>query len=386
MLSEDDLEVFVAEMRKRFTNINLFFIRRIAEQIQIAGELNASSVHQLLTLLDNDTTLLEVATQLRQALGITLRELVAICNQAAQDVTTDPRFAQALRRDPTGNRQRQVQARVRQYAQSVAAQSSRDLTNLTNTTAVSQTYRDLASQAVLAVSSGLTDYKSACSQIIQQLGYNGLQVFYESGYHRRLDSAIRQNVIDAVRQINQHGSDIMGEELGFDAVEISAHANSAPDHEPVQGRVFLRSEFEKMQAGLDFVDVDGRRYEGFLRPIGNWNCMHFAMAFSTQHSVRRYTDEQLQAWKQKNNDGFEYNGKQRTLYWATQKMRALETDVRRWKDAANAAKAADDMEGRKRCQKKINDIVKRYEALCTAAGMPQHKDRMVVEGFRMVKV
>ena len=95
----------------------------------------------------------------------------------------------------------------------------------------------------------------------------------------------------------------MGEMLGFDAYEISAHARSAPDHEPVQGRVFLKADFENMQKGLPFRDVDGTMYQPFRRPIGEWNCMHIAMSFSTQHSVRRYTDQQLAQWKADNNAG-----------------------------------------------------------------------------------
>ena len=41
-------------------------------------------------------------------------------------------------------------------------------------------------------------------------------------------------------------------------MEISAHPHSAPDHEPVQGRMFTLEEFNKMQAGEDFVDVSGK--------------------------------------------------------------------------------------------------------------------------------
>ena len=382
-MNENRLEEFMQRLRARFSRVMRFFIHKVADQIEALGELNASSVHTLLTIMDNGTTFLEVANELKQATGQTLQDVVKLCNETAEDVTTDPRFKEALEESP--ERKREIEAQVKQYAQSVAAQAVEGLENLSNTTAISQQYREAVSDAVLAVSSGLTSYSEAVRGIIHNLGYNGMKVYYPSGYRRRLDSSARQNVLDATRQISQHGSDIVSQELGFDAVEISAHLNSAPDHEPVQGRVFLREEFEKMQSGMDFKDVDGRSYTGFTRPIGQWNCRHFAYGFSTKISKRKFTEEQLQEMEKKNHDGFTYNGKHKTLYWATQKMRQIETQVRREKDAANAFREAGDMEGRKACQRRINALVAQYADLCKAAGLPQHKDRMTVEGFRMVK-
>ena len=348
-------------LRARFSRVMRFFIHKVADQIEALGELNASSVHTLLTIMDNGTTFLEVANELKQATGQTLQDVVKLCNETAEDVTTDPRFKEALEESP--ERKREIEAQVKQYAQSVAAQAVEGLENLSNTTAISQQYREAVSDAVLAVSSGLTSYSEATREIIHNLGYNGMKVYYPSGYRRRLDSSARQNVLDAVRQINQHGNEIVSQELGFDAVEISAHLNSAPDHEPVQGRVFLKEEFEKMQAGADFKDVDGRSYSGFNRSIGQWNCMHFAFGFSTKISKRKFTEEQLQEMEKKNHDGFTYNGKHKTLYWATQKMRQIETQVRREKDAANAFREAGDMEGRKACQRRINALVIRVNVI-----------------------
>jgi hypothetical protein len=221
---------------------------------------------------------------------------------------------------------------------------------------------------------------------VQSIGYGGLQVQYPSGYHRRLDTAVRQNVIDGVTQIAQNGSILMGEQLGFDAYEISAHLRSAPDHEPVQGRVFLKAEFEKMQAGQDFEDVDGNQYKGFRRPIGQWNCMHIAMSFSTQHSVRRYTDQQLKDWAAENHKGCEIGGKQYTTYEAVQLMRKIETAVRRQKDTANAARLAGDEELRRQCQIRIDALSTRYNAVAKAAGITPRRSRMSVPGFQRVKI
>ena len=381
--TESELESAVKRMLDRLDEINTLFITKIATQVKKIGTLNASSVNRLVVMADMGADVSEITNRLADAVGLNVRDLTQIYDQVLKDTYTDPRFAVYLQQNPVSEA---TQRRLTQYVQSVSVQTAQSLTNLSNTTAISEPYRKAIDTAVLAVSSGLSDYKSATRDVIEQLGYNGMQVYYASGYHRRLDTAIRQNIIDGVNQIAQNASIMMGEDLGFDAIELSAHARSAPDHEPVQGRVFLKSEFQKMQAGEAFVDVDGHSYTGFKRPIGEWNCMHIAMGFSTQHSVRRYTDEQLRAWRDANQSGCEINGKHYTTYKAVQLMRKIETEVRRQKDVAVAARAAGDTELQKSGQEKINSLSAYYSQIAQTAKITPRRDRMTVQGFRAYKI
>ena len=384
MLTERELEEAISRITGRIDEINRLFVKKIAAQITKIGELNASSVHQMIVMADMGTDVTEINHRLAEATAMNIRDLFKIYQAALTDSYTDPHFQMFLRQNPLTEQQKD---RITMFAQNVSVQTAQAMVNMSNTTAVSNAYKEAIDTAVTATATGMTDYQSAVRDVIRKVGYNGLQVHYESGYHRRLDTAVRQNVIDGVNQINQHASLAMGEALGFDAVELSAHAHSAPDHEPVQGRVFLKKEFEKMQNGEDFVDVDGNRYEGFRRPIGEWNCMHIAMGFSTAHSVRRYTDQELKKWAVDNAKGCEIGGKHYTIYEAQQLMRQLETQVRREKDTANAARlAGNDMELRRSCQKKINALSRRYYDVAKAAGLSPKSSRLSVEGFKMVKV
>ena len=383
MLNQQELEKAIDALLDRFEEVNRFFVAKIAAQIKKIGELNQSSINRLTLMSEMNFDMFEINKKLADAVSMSTADLFRIYDKALNDVYTDRNFAKVIKQTPLSAAQN---GRLNQYAQSVSMQTANTIQNLSNTTATSRVYREAVDKAVLAVSSGLTDYKSATREIVRDLGYNGMQVHYESGYHRRLDTAVRQNVIDGANQIAQNGSILMGEMLGFDAYEISAHARSAPDHEPVQGRVFLKADFENMQAGRLFRDVDGTMYQPFRRPIGEWNCMHIAMSFSTQHSVRRYTDQQLAQWKMANNEGCEINGKHYTIYQATQLMRQIETEVRRQKDAANAARQAGDDVLRQQCQKKINALAAKYSQVVQASGLTSRKDRMTVEGFRAVKV
>ena len=287
MLNQSKLNKALNILLKRFEDVNRFFVLKIADQIKKIGGLSQTNINRLMIMASMNADMIAINKQLADAVNMGTADIFKIYNNAMNDVYTDPAFSQVLNQTPLTAAQ---QGRLNQYAQSVSMQTAGTIQNLSNTTALSKTYMEAVDKAVLAVSSGLGDYKSATREIVRSLGYNGMQVHYESGYHRRLDTAVRQNIIDGANQIAQNGSILMGEMLGFDAYEISAHARSAPDHEPVQGRVFLKADFENMQKGLPFRDVDGHMYQPFKRPIGEWNCMHIAMSFSTKHSVRRYTD------------------------------------------------------------------------------------------------
>lgn len=384
MLTEKELEAAIKRIIGRLDEVNVLYIKKIAAQLSKIGELNASSINRIIIMTEMGADIREITRALAQATVMNIRDVYMIYQTALTDSYTDPRFKIALQSRPLTPEQN---ARLTQFTQNVSTQTAQTMMNLSNTTSIMPSYKDAIDRAIVATSSGLTSYKEAARDIIRDLGTNGLQVYYESGYHRRLDTAVRQNIIDGVNQINQNASLAMGDALGFDAVEISAHAHSAPDHEPVQGRVFLKAEFEKMQAGSDFYDVDGNHYEGFRRPIGEWNCMHIAMGFSTQHSKRRYSDEQLKQWETENAAGCDINGKHYTIYQARQLMRELETKVRQEKDGANAARInGNDMDARRSHQKKINALTRQYYAVAQAAKLKPRSDRLSVEGFRMVKV
>lgn len=382
MLTEQQLEAVLKIIQRRFDSLNTVYIRKIAEQIKKIGGLSQSSINRLTVMAEVTSDVTEITRMLANATALTIPEIYGIYQQAAQQAYTDDRFKSAFVSNPQALSR--VEPRVNWLANAMARQTASMITNISNTTLVSRTYRDAVDTAITAVSSGLADYKAATRTALRAVGYNGMVVQYPSGYRRRLDTAIRQNVINGVNQIAQQGAMIAGEELGYDAVELSAHLRSAPDHEPVQGRVFLTAEFEKMQAGLPFVDVDGNAYLAFKRPIGEWNCMHIPLPFSTKHSVRRYTDAQLKDWKDRNDDGCDIDGKHYTTYAAGQLMRKMETEVRRLKDTANAARIAGDDVLRRQCQTQINAISAKYAQISSLSGIKQRRDRMVVEDFKAV--
>lgn len=369
---------------KEYEELNTYYITRVAKQIKKIGELNPSSVNRIVIMTRLGADINDITSKISTVIGVSVKRVLMLYQNVLSDTFHDKRFNEALKHK---NLTQNDIGRLNQFAQAVGRQTAGELVNMSNTTVVAQTYRDAVDRAALAASSGLSDYKQATRNIIKELGANGLQIQYPSGYHRRLDSAVQQNIVDATRQLAQQTSDMMGEALGYDAVEIVAHAMSAPDHEPIQGRVFLLSEFEKLQSGQSFTDIDGNTYEPLRRAIGQWNCRHSTNSFSTKYSKRMWSDEQLQKLADDNAKGCEIDGKHYSLYGASQLMRELETQARREKETAIAAQAAGDEELRKECQIQLNAISRKYNEVCAASGLrSQWSTRTSVDGFRALKI
>ncbi len=171
--------------------------------------------------------------------------------------------------------------------------------------------------------------------------------------------------------------------LGYDAYEITAHGLCAPDHEPVQGRIFLKSEFEKMQKGEDFTDIDGNHYTRISRPIGGHGCMHMAHpCFSS--STRVYTDEMLRDLKKKNDKGCKIDGKHYTLYEANLLMRKVETNIKHEKEIALAAQNAEDNALRRECEHKIHTLLQYYYNISKESGLARRSENFMVYGLKRV--
>lgn len=379
MLTDREIEAAYARMRDRIDLVNAEYLKAVARQINAIGGLNASSIRKLAQMRIYRANVVKIKTALAKALNLSVQELQELLERAAREVYADAEYMAVIR----GRRLMQLEYNepLKKYISAVSAQTEERFHNYSNTTCIDENYQEAVTNAIDAVARGVTDYRSAIRDTMRKLGGDGLRITYESGVTRRMDTALRQNVLDGVKQIQQEAQRLIGEEIGATGVELSAHPFSAVDHEPAQGRQFSLQEFSRMQAGQPFTDANGNRYDGFKRPIGEWNCRHFASYIILGVSPRRYTDAQLKAWKEMNHKGCTIGGKHYTVYEASQLMRQLETSVRRQKDIANLAKLSGDDKLRREAQAKIVTLKAQYKAVSEASGLKQRAERMVVEGF-----
>ena len=385
MLTDKQIAEALDLIDGRYHDVITKYLQKVGKTINEIGHLNQSSINLLVQLRRMGVDVQTIERELQKVTKLTQRDIKALFRKAAQEANTDARFSYVSKGVEPDS------IRWEALVENIWKQTAGAMDNLANSTVITDGYRSAVDDAVQAVTMGASDYNSAIRETVRRLGKEGLQVEYESTYlaadgklkhrRRRLDSAVRQNVLDGIRQVQQKAQELIGEEIGADGVDITAHPNSAPDHEPVQGRRFDLENFQRMQSGLDFEDVDGNSYKGFERPITQWRCRHLIFYILLGITRRMYTDEQLESWQQENQKGCMIDGKHYTGYQATQLLRDIETEIRKQKDTAVLAKASGDDMLRRECQSNINKLTKKYNAVAEAAGLKKQLQKTRVEGF-----
>jgi len=239
----------------------------------------------------------------------------------------------------------------RQEASPLLRQVMSNYSTMAKSTSVNTDYKKTIRNYINRLTMGDEDYAPvAMKKAIRELTAQGITTIdYQSGRSMRMDSAVRNSLMSEYTNIVQEVQNKLGEEIGADAVEISLHEHAAVDHEPIQGRVFTNEEFEKLQNGEEARDVDIEKYEAgesdYLggtfqtdRPIGLWNCRHICFPFILGVSIPSATREELEAIKERNEDGIEFDGKEYTLYEAEQHQRQLEAQMRAERENINLYK------------------------------------------------
>ena len=253
------------------------------------------------------------------------------------------------------------------------------------------TYNELLDTAFLNVGQGKETFDSAMTNILKDIGGSGLKTLdYESGRSIRLDSAVRMHLKSRLRELHNENQKIIGDEIGADGIEISVHQNPAEDHEQVQGKQFSLEEYEKLNNGLEAKDYKGKTYtldhdgKNGYRPISEMNCYHYIFSVVLGVSKPEYNEKQLQEIIDRNNKGFELDGKHYTMYEGEQLQRQLERKIREQKDIQILAKASDNMELVGDAQQKITQLTKKYKELSDISSLSTKMQRMRVSQYRRV--
>lgn len=404
MLSDDALQNLLQPIIDRQENINTWVVEQIASRIKDIGGVLPSDVNKLIALRNTGADARRIIKEIARQTKLQAKDIRALVEKVAKDAYLDAKpFYQKAGKpyipwDENKPLQRFVAALARRTAdtyENIAQAQAFMLRDLKNPkvlipTPIAKAYQSVVDEAVQASSTGTIDYSTAMRRTLKQLVDSGLRrVEYntETGkrYTQRLDTAVRRNLLDGLRGVNQEVQNRVGEEFGANGVEISVHSNPAPDHAEMQGHQFTNKEFDKMQHGEDFYDVQGRKYIGFDRAVGTLNCRHFAYSIIIGAMGQNYTDKQLQEILDRNNKGYTLpNGKHLTMYECTQYQRQLETKVRYAKDGQIAARAAGDMDLAKEYQAKINKYTAEYKAFSKACGLSEKKTKMTVSGYQRI--
>ncbi len=386
LLDEKWLENLPDPVADNMSKLNAEVIKVICERIKYFGDLRPTEVKKLtnsLEFLGGDMRTIERI--IKKYTNLSKKEIEDIFETAARENDEfAKRYYQHRGVEPITHTSNEY---LQNILRAITDTSLGNMTNLSDTygfkfagqkaTTLRRTYTRVIDRAIYEVQTGITDYNTAIRKFVKELSDSGVRIVeWDSGYSRRVESAARMNILDGVRRLNQEMMLYHGEQYGSDGIELSAHALSAPDHLPVQGRQFSNVEFNNMQNGLACTDVNGNVYDGFERPIGEWNCKHFAFPIVIGVSEPTYTDEQLKDMQKNSVEKYD----------ATQKMRQLETNLRKLKERRMAFSSAGNELDAVRTQREINLKTKEYKQFCADNGITPQTERANVDGYKRISV
>ena len=374
LLSETYLNSLPDPIAKNMEALNQYVVERICKRIKTIGKLTVQDAAKLYSAIEfAGADLQAIQKELERITGLNAKALEAMFEDvAAENVDFANTYYKArgmeTLKDYTEN------AALRSFVEAAKRTAADGVTNLSSTTMIGfksgkrvlplrEYYIQVIDKAITFAQTGTVDYYTAMRSTVKEMARGGLRrVTFDSGYSRRLDSQVRMNLLDGVRQLNMQMLEQTGKEFGADGVEISAHALCAPDHQRIQGKQYSLAEFERLNRSLE-------------RPIGELNCHHFATPIVLGVSKPVYSASELREINKRSNAKVSYGGKTYTRYEASQRQRQLETAIRYAKDERNACVAAGDKLGATQARKKSAALTAEYKRFSEAVGLTKRMER-----------
>lgn len=429
MINEELQEQLVSVFEKRFQDYNTKVLEELGNVIKQFKDLTPSQAHKLAQQLKYNTTVKQLLDELSKISGLSVKDLKAILEKVAKENIgfADTYYKARGLKTPIYSENKALQRLVN----SVYNITGKEFKNIAKSTGfrlldknkkplllnIDEAYKEVIDRCVVAVSEGKESYQQVMRNTLRQLSESGVRkIEYESGYSRRIDTSVRMNVLDGMRQVANESQQLFGQEFDYNAVEVSHHSNSAPDHSnndiengkfDIDGHQFVKLDIlkEQIKNGIEkeitLKDIDevnhrvkckGKWYYDFdyinnnlNRPVSTMSCYHYIFSVVLGVSRPQFTDKQLEEDKKKNNDGFEFEGKHYSMYDGTQLQRRIETAIREAKDTQILARASEDNELVLQSQTKITQLTTKYKQLCNISGLPNKlSTRASVPNYRRI--
>lgn len=424
MLSDEVIDKVIDRLVRRIEIGNEYVLKEIGKSIKKIGTLSPSEAHKLVQILKYGGDYDKIVKKLTEITKLNVKDIYEIFDEIAK---SDYQFAKQFY-DYRGKKYipYEQNTALKQQVKALAKMTAKEYINLSRSEmlgfgmqdkngnitfkGLKKAYNELLDEAVLNVSQGKETFNSAMFRQLKQMG-TGLKVIYPSTYittddngneiikHRtmRLDSAIRMNTKDAIRSLHNDVQEIYGKQFGADGVEITVHENPAEDHAEAQGKQFSKEEYKKLQKDgvattYDKIQIDlhkelksGETAKDF-RSISEYNCYHRIYSIVLGVSEPEYSNKELQEIRDRNEQGFDYDGKHYTMYEGTQLQRQLERAIREQKDTQILARASGNEMLIGESQQKITILTRKYKEVCEASGLPRKADRLRVPGYKRVAI
>nr|DAO07865.1 MAG TPA: minor capsid protein [Caudoviricetes sp.] len=422
MLSEQQLEIIADALTPLFQYLEHEVIvdiaRRIAKTLTYTrtAELQAMSMEQLgysparirkeaMKLLTSDPAYrkavakntLEYKREIRKTINQITKEAYKandeiVANAGNMSWIDDLSVWKSAGKDLTDN------SFLQQLVTAFSVQTAGELKNMTQSTGfkvmsgyegIENAYRRELDKAVVKICSGTFSQDKVVRDVVHDLSQSGLRsVDFASGYSMQLDTAVRGALRTGCHQLAGKVQDQNIEQTGENLVYVSKHWGARntgvghANHEQWQGRVYYIKEGEDCREeakriGQDYItelwratgySVDGA-HENDPTGLYGYNCRHnHHVWFEGVSSFPKDSPEPKPVT---------INGKTYDYYAMTQKMRAMERNIRALKreKEALATLGMDTREINARIKSKRAE----YKEFCNACGVPEKTSRLRYE-------
>lgn len=374
-LTPEQIDGLRARMEDIAQPIIDWLLADIAERVAEAGKMTSTAAYEAYRAQALGASREQLEKFLKKQLGISEKELEQLFEQAAKFSSEDD-FARV---DVWATEAQQES--LEQMVKAAIQLATKDFENLTQTMGMvdcitgrplplQDAYRQAMDFAFEQIFTGAADYETAIRQATRKLASRGVvAIDYASGVSTELGAAVRRNMMGGmgllVEQITQANHDA----LGCDGWEISAHAASAPDHEPYQGRQYSDAEYTRLNE------------ETLKRRIGTLNCGHYPSPIILGVNSPQYTEAELEEFRRANAEGITYEGRHYTAYEATQQRNRIESGIRRQKRRVLVSEKSGDADQLLTDRIKLARLNQEYSRFCKAADLKTRPQRLQQDGF-----
>ena len=289
---------------------------------------------------------------------------------------------------------------LKELMDAFTAQTNGELKNMTQTTGfktmsgyegIENAYRRELDKAVIKICSGTFSQDKVVRDVVHDLAQSGLRsIDFASGYSMQLDTAARLAVRTGCHQLAGKIQDENIKQTGENLVYVSKHwgarnmGTGHANHEQWKGRVYFVKEGkdyseEAKRIGQDYItdlwratgySVDGA-HESDPTGLYGYNCRHRhyvwfegASSFPKNHYEKEPAPVTI-------------DGKTYDYYAMTQKMRAMERNIRALKREKEALTALGD--DTTEISAKIRQKTAEYRDFCKTCGVPEQTSRLRYE-------
>jgi hypothetical protein len=317
MITPEQWKEIEKQANKLYTNLELEIIQEIAERIANVGYANTVVLNDILIAEEMGLMYQDIIRLVAKYNETSVSQIKDIFETAGvKSLEYDDKIYKLAGLNPSSLKQ---STSMWQLLGATALKTHNNLSNLVMTTAnTSQTqFYDAMNKAYMEVSTGVKSYSQSIIDTIKDISNQGTYITYPSGRNMSIESAVRMNIVTSVNQTCGKLQEMRAEEMGWDLMELTAHAGARPEHAEWQGKIVSRS---GQKGYLSLNDIGYGEVTGFK----GVNCRHDWSPYLKGLSLT-YTNKELEKMKDAK---VTYNGKQISQYDAEQMQRKMERRIR----------------------------------------------------------